>query len=128
MNFFDIIKSLYQKNKGYEQVDLALCITLNKWLGFDRSNMTALRKCLPFLYFIEPSHFYFLLFFSIPRKYDIPFLKKVEKKEPKEDALLDKIQFQLQWSNREMKRHKTIIEKTILVDRKYWCEQLGVLK
>ena len=127
MNFFDIIKSIYSKNSYTYEIDNGLIITISKWLSFDRKNLTILTNLLQYQMYINPKHFYYLLFFSIPRGRP-PFLKKIAKVDIKENIVYEKIQYVLQWSKRELSRNIVVLDKVIKPKLKYWKTQLGVGK
>jgi len=126
MNFFEAYKSIYQKQKLYPEADWQLCIVLNKWLGFEKSNVGIIKSLLPYMFYVEPKHYFYLLFFNIPKRWDIPYHKKIAKIKTKQNRLLDKIQYVLGWSNREVKFNKAILDKVILNNSKYWKKELGV--
>jgi hypothetical protein len=125
--FFDIIKSLYLKTELKVIPESNLSIALNKWLSLDKDNILTLKRILPYFYYITPEHYYDLLFYSIPQKTKIPFLKKIEKvEEPKENVLFSKIKYVLDWSERELQFNKNILIKLIEPNRTYWEKELGV--
>lgn len=126
MKFFDIIKTIYQKNKVNIEVDTTLCMTLNKWLSFDKDNINIIKNKLNYLFYIEPKHYFYLLFFSIPRKTKIPFFNKIEKDIEKEDKLLNKVKHILNWSEVEIEKNKKILKETIIKNSDYWKKELGV--
>ncbi len=58
---------------------------------------------------------------------NFPNLRKITKPTKKKDnPLVVRIQEVLQWSNREIKENMNILEKVILINKKYWKEELGV--
>ena len=125
MNFFDIIKSIYSKNSSVYDIDAGLTITISKWLSYDRKNLNILTKLLRYQMYISPKHFYYLLFFSVPRGYP-PFLKKIEKVNIKENIVYEKIGYVLQWSKRELNLNTIVLDNVIKPKLKYWKMQLGV--
>jgi len=125
-NFFNVIRSLYTKNTNSETISQELCPTLIKWLSFDKTTIRYLKTLIPFLFYIEPQHFYYLLFFTLPKS-SVPYFKKKDiKKEQEEKKLVEKIQYILNWSDRELQFHKNVIQKLILPNKKYWCEEFGL--
>lgn len=128
MNFFDSIKCIYEKKKSLvpESIDRLLCITLNKWLTFDKDNLETVRKVIDYVFYIEPKHYFYLLYLSIPHKYKTPFLKKIDKNKPSEDKLIAKIQYVTKWSDKELRFNMPILKKNVLNEPKYWKSQLGV--
>ena len=127
MNFFDIIKSIYSKNSNIYKLDNGLLITISKWLSFDRQNLTILTNLLQYQMYINPKHFYYLLFFSIPRGRP-PFLKKIAKVDIKENIVYEKIRYVLQWSKRELQLNTLVLDRVIKPKMKYWKSELGVGK
>ncbi len=127
MQFFDYIKILYQKNKIEIDINTSLCITITKWLSYDKDNLPFLKKIIPFFYYIEPLHYFYLLFFNIPKKQYVPLLKKIERTNKKKDNLLcTRIQETLQWTKKELEFNMSILEQVILNNSKFWKEELGV--
>lgn len=126
MNFFDTIRNLYTKNKSIQELNNGILITINKWLSFDKDNIEPIKKTLKYLFFIEPKHYYYLLFFNIPRRTNIPFLKKPKTIDEKTDKLLTKIKEYLGWSNREVKFNYKVLELTVLKNKKYWTKEFGL--
>lgn len=114
MNFFDNIKVLYQKGQiiNENEIDLGMCIALNKWLSFDRNNLVILRKLIPYLYFIEPNHYFYCLYWAIPKN-KVPFLKKYDKNERKDCKLLNKIKYVMGWSKNEFDRNSSILNRIV---------------
>ncbi|KKL91264.1 hypothetical protein LCGC14_1896460 [marine sediment metagenome] len=126
-NFFDIIRVIYQKRRGSIEATTSFNIIYTKWLGYDKDNLPYLKKIVPYFYYLEPNHYFYLLYFNIPRKMDVPNLRKITKPTKKKDnPLVVRIQEVLQWSNREVKENMNILEKVILINKKYWKEELGV--
>lgn len=128
MNFANILKSIYQKTKlpPEEVIDNSVCITMNKWMARDKNLLPHIKKILPFLFNIDPLYYYYLLYLTIPKSYNTPFFKKIDKIKEKENKLLDKIQYVLEWPKKEIEYNKTILEKTILKNKKYWESELGL--
>jgi hypothetical protein len=126
MEFFDIIRNLYIKNKQLPEITNGMLIILNKWLSWDKNNLKALHRLLPYLFYIEPLHYYYLLFFNIPKKPVVPFLKKIDIKEKEKDELINKIQYVLGWSNKELSHNIDILRQVILPRKEYWKEELGL--
>jgi len=126
MNLFTFLDQIYQKKKDSVVTDMSTNIVLTKWLSFDASNLKTLKKILTYLFYIEPLHYYYLLYFNIVKKNKTPFLNKSTKIEIKDDKLLNKIQYIMGWSNRELSYNMEILTKCILIDRKRWNRELGV--
>ncbi len=125
--FFDFYSAIYKKQKiQIEFKDWHWCITLNKWLGFDKDNVQSIKKLLPYMFYVEPKHYYYLLFFNIRKKYNVPFHKKIVKVKEKDDKLRDKICYILGWSKRVYDLQKPILDKVINSNKSYWKKELGV--
>jgi len=126
MNFYDIINMLYTKKKIDINPDTSLNLTLSKWLSYDKSNLLTLKKILKYQFSISAKHYFYLLFFNITKKFKAPFLKKITKEKPKENKLLDKIQYVLGWSKKDILKSREVLNLTILTDKKYWKKELGI--
>jgi hypothetical protein len=124
--FFDILNAIYTKKKIEIIPDTQLNLTICKWLSYDRENLQSLKKILPYQFSISPLHFFYLIYFSVKKKFKAPFLKKIEKIEEKEDKLLNTIQTVLGYSNSNMLKNKSVIQSIINQDPKKWAKQLGV--
>jgi hypothetical protein len=126
-DYLALLKTIYTKELIETTDDIGLCIALTKSLSKDIENLDVLRDVVKYLFYVKPEHYFFLLFFYIPKKSYIPKLVKTAKvKDEKPDVLLDKLQYVLSWSNKELKRNKNILEKTVLQNKKYWKAELGV--
>lgn len=126
MNFFDLLKNVYLKTSDKYEVDRQYCITLSKWLGYDQDNLQSLSEIIPYMFYIAPTHFYYLLYFTVPRKVRTPFLKKVNKVGFTSSPLIEKIRHVLGWSSVEYQKNKSIVDKVIMGNRKYWKKELCV--
>lgn len=125
MNYLDVLKTIYTKRKLEEFNDIGMCISMTKTLSKDINNLKVLKKITPYLFYIPPKHYFYLLYFLIPEKSYVPRTIKVEKEKKKESVLLDKIQKILGWSNREMKLNEEVLEH-INNDKKEWKKELVV--
>lgn len=124
--FFDLLKSIYNKNKiKLEEFDNSLLIGLSRTLSKDKENLNSIKKIIDYLFWIEPIHYFYLLYFHIPKKFRFSFIK-TKKEEKKENKLLNEIKNILNWSKREFIFNENILEKVILPNKKYWKEQLGM--
>ncbi len=123
--FFDILKSIYSKSKIDLELDIGMNIALCKWLSYDTDNLPYLARIVPFLYYMAPKRFFYLLYTSIPPKPRTPFLKRILKeKVKKEGKLYEKIQYVLGWSKKELDYNKPILNKIIKVSE--WKRKLGL--
>jgi len=125
-NFYSIINMLYTKKKVDIKPDTQLNLTLSKWLCKDKDNLEKVKNLMKYQFSISPKHFFYMLYFSIPKKFKAPFLKKITKEKPKENKLLDKIQYVMGWSKKDMLKNKEVLNLTILTDKKRWKKELGV--
>lgn len=123
-NFLDLLKTLYFKDKVCYNVQIGECIALTKTLSKDSENLEAIRKCLPFIFYINPNHYFYLLYFNISKKKYFPKLIKVEKTEDDTDKLDEKIKYVMNWSDREYKFNKKIIDR--IIDKEQLKKELAV--
>lgn len=129
-NFFETLRNIYTKKEidiDDSSLSVSLLIFLSKWLALDSANLNSIKKIIPYIFYIKPKHFYYLLFFSIPKTSKTPFLRKVDKIEKKGDLLLNKLCEYLEWSPREYLLNKNIFDKIILSERKYWEKEFGIV-
>lgn len=125
MNFFNILQSLYCKDRIDLNPDIGMNIALMKWLSYDTDNLETLSRIAPFLYYINPKRFFYLLYLSIPPKSKAPFLKRrLKDKTKKEDKVYDKVKYVLNWSTKELEWNKPILELVLI--KKDWKRKLGV--
>lgn len=123
---FDTLKAIYQKSRLPSfTYDVQMCITLSKLFSLDSTETYKVRKLVEYLFWLEPKHYIYLLYFHISKKLKPPFLNYPKKAVMKENLLFTKVQYILKWSDREMKANKEILE-LILKDEKYWKKELGV--
>ena len=125
MDLINIIDSIYKKDKIIiDKVDIGLCIALNNVLRLNMNNLIYLKKILKFMFYIEPKRYLMLLFIIIPQN-NKPYFKGVKKSiEQKEDKLYNKIVYIFNWSFKELKRQKPILDRTI--NREYWSKILAI--
>lgn len=125
-DYLSLLKTIYTKEKLEVTDDIGLCIALTKTLAKESSNLEDIKKVVPFLFYLDPKRYFYLLYFVIKPKSYIPKSVKVEKVENEESDLLNKVQSVLGWSNKERRYNSTILNKTILENEKYWKGELGV--
>lgn len=125
MTFFDIIKSLYKKEKVDIKEASQFNITLTKWLSYDSNNLPFLKKMVSKEYHtrLNPSHYFILLFLGI-KKGKVPYLGKVEKRKEKDNKLYEKIRYYLKWSKKELETNKGLLD--IVINKQYWKKELAV--
>ena len=126
MTLFEIIRVIYSKKKLDIDSDTTTNMTLSKWLSFDRDNLECISKVLLFLFWVKPQHYIYLLWFNIPKKFNVPFLKKPsQENNEEENELFNKIKDVFNWSQREFFLYKPLLNKVILPNQEYWQEKLG---
>jgi hypothetical protein len=124
--FLDALKTIYTKEKLVLVNDTSTILGLNKVLSKEESNIGALKRLIPFLFYVSAETFFYLLYFCIPKRNYVPKTFKTEKEEDKEDKLIDRIQYTLEWSKRELSYNRSIIESCMLTKQDYWRQKLGV--
>ena len=122
MNFFDLLKSVYEKKKMDWEINTQLNLTLLKWLSYDKNNLQYLKGIIKYQ-FINPKNFFYLIFLTIPRG-RAPFIKKPQTKEIKKDEFIEKIANIFSWSKRESRLSQDIVKK--VCDKQYWEKELGL--
>ena len=128
MNIFNF---LYTK-KGFNirsiKVDASLNIIMSKWITRDKSNIENVSDIYKdYIFSIDPLHYFYLLFFSIPQKLSAPYLPKIKKGKKKELNVFElEVKRILGWSNNEWKIHKNLIDKLITKDKKKWKTEFGM--
>lgn len=124
---FEAITAIYKKDPKEIEVNVSMVLTITKWLSYNCDNLEILQGIFPFIFYISPQHYYYILWLNIPEKSKVPYLKKyLEDKEETESELVKKIQRILGWSNRELLLHKKIINDVILKDGEKWKERMGI--
>jgi hypothetical protein len=126
MTIFDNIRALYLKTKINTEATTQENITLSKWLSFDNDNIHNISNILPYLFFIEPQHYYYLLWLNTPLKQKVPYLTKSPISEPKVNEIYEKIKHVLDWSDRELELNISLLSKTIMKNQNYWKKELGI--
>jgi hypothetical protein len=128
MNPLELVKSicfkLHLNVQQLVQIDTTNCIVLNKWLGFDPRNLKTIEYLIDYLWWIEPEHYYYLLYYWIPKSTIPKFIKKVEAVDT--DKLHEKICRCLNWSEREFAYNKSILNHTIKTNPEYWKSEFGL--
>ena len=124
----DVIRSIYTKDNRITQAEEWYPLYFTKLLSQDVDNVNAINRIIEYCFYISSQHYFYLLYFFIPKKfqYNIKYIKKLEEKE--EDKLINKIKYILGWSEREFRLNKKIIEHEILTNREYWEGELGIGK
>jgi hypothetical protein len=127
MNPWTLLKSLYEKTQPDIPYDLDMWvgITMTKMLSQNPAVAAIVSRCSPYMFWLSPRHYYYLLWFTIPRQRCI-YHKLPDKSTPIDTQLAKKVQYILGWSNAELRKSMTVIEQTIYQNEQYWCNQLGV--
>lgn len=123
-NYLDLLNSIYTKEKKAVNYDIGISIALTKTLAKDKDNLEAIKKCVPFLFYLSPLHYFYMLYFNIPKKTYIPKMLKIENEEITENKLYSKIQYVLGWTNRELKLNEKILDRVI--EQETWKKELAV--
>jgi len=125
-DFLTVLNSIYKKEKlDNLEMDTSMCFALNKCLSYNKANMSILNKLSKLLFFVEPLHYYYLLFTHVTPNYKA-FFKGYKKEKMKENKLIDKAKYVLGWSSKEYEANKIMLEKSLEENNKYWKEKLGV--
>lgn len=125
-DFFGVLNTLYRKDKANIVDDVGMCIAMTRTLSKDPDNSLALKKAVPFMFYMEPKEYFFLLYCLIPKKNYVPRLFKTEKKETKENEILNRIKQYFSWSDKDLSRNRLFLEKFVLSDEEYWKGELGI--
>jgi len=122
--FYDYLKSIYTKEKiDTSEITMSLVIALTKWMSADTGSLYYLKHAVPFLFYLEPVHYYYLLCAIIPRRRYAPYFKKIDKKENKKEIqVLLEIQKYFGWSDKELELSK----KYLIKNKKYWKKEFGL--
>ena len=125
----EYIDAIYNKDnriQEVEQADAWVPIYLNKIFIQNSNNAVAMSKAMEYCLYISPTFYFYLLYMLIPKQVGVRYIYPKKKEEKAEDKLIEKIKHVLGWSTREFDLNKKQIETTILNNRQYWEEQLGV--
>ena len=122
---FDIIRAIYQKTQLPNwEYDIQTCITVSKWISWDQSETTKIRRIIDYIFYISPIHYVYLLYFCVTPKQQVPYLRKPPQVEQKENRLYQKIQYILNWSDRELKVNHKLLD--LVIDEKHWKKELAL--
>ena len=129
MSPYELLKCLYQKTEpNLAQIETWVNIQLNKWISTDQNSCVAIRKLIPYLLYIEPKHYYYLLWFNVRKQYKVPFYKLPKVVEIEQDTVVKRIQEILGWSNAEVKKNSDVLKSEILTNKDHWMVELGIEK
>jgi len=126
MGLFDVFNDLHQKKKTYQFVTTSNILFYLRCLSSDKDNLDFINKIVinNYQFYVAPLYIYYLLFFGLPKK-SRANIKMFKKEEKTTEELYDKIKYCLDWSGKELKYHRALLDK--LIDKDYWCQQLGVI-
>jgi hypothetical protein len=123
----DYIKSVYTKDGKIKKVDEQwVTFYLNKCLIQDKDNAERMSMAMQYCLYLSPTHYFYLLYMLIPKKFNYTVKSTKKAQEPEEDKLVDKLKYIMGWSTKEYESNKKQITATILNNREYWEKELGV--
>jgi len=118
MNIFDYLRSIYKKTKIDFNGNLGDSIVISRYLSYDENNLKELKPLLKYLFYIDPIHYYYLLFFNISKKY-MPYIRPFKKqKGRKEDMIMNKLKEYFKWRERDMEVNNIILKDLVKKERK----------
>jgi hypothetical protein len=121
---YELLKTIYLKHIYAINTDLSMNIALTTVLSKQKNNLTFLNNIVQYLYYINPIHYFYLLYFCIPQSSYVPKSLKINKIEEKENKVYNRIKQLFNWSDRELELNKTILNKTI--DNKFWKKEFNL--
>lgn len=125
--FKDLFLSVYNKNKlDLARVDRSMMIGLSRWLSNDPLNLKWLSRILEYQFYIDPKHYFYLLYFGIRKEY-MKYPYGTAKKQKKEDDIfLDRLKEIFNWSEKELEYNRPLLKFLNL--RKDWARKVGLDK
>jgi len=107
--------------------DIGINIMLTKWVAKDKDSIKYIVPLLDYLFYLNPKHYYYLLWLNIPKRDKAPYTDRLQKTKKKaESAVLKKIQEIYWWTDAELQKNKKILEKVIMSNEKYWLNEFGI--
>lgn len=125
---FDLLNSIYRKKTIDKHTNVGYNLTLNKLLASNPADALIVKDLLQYMFFVSPQHYFYLLYFCIPYRYNYPRVKMPKKTVVDDSELIAKICTVLNWSDRDVRLNRSIIDKVILSNFDYWKVELGVKK
>ena len=130
-DFYSLLKALYTKQNKLcllEVNDMGTVIGLITTLSKHDENIEAIKRVLPYMYYIEPAHLLLLLFYTLPRK---AFVPKSERSltETKEDATIERIKAEICRVLTLSKKDSIVVDAILskqVTDKQYWSEFFGI--
>lgn len=122
--FYNIFQSVYSKRitEDLNRLDKGMMIGLTKWLSNDHMNLKWLSKIIQYQFYIEPKHYFYLLYFGI-RKCKPFYLSTFKKTKKEEDGFEEKLKRVFNWSQRELEYNMPLINFLSL--REKLSEEIG---
>ena len=106
---FNIVKSIYQKGDILGEYEQFQAIYILGFISKDKDLLDYLPNLVSYLFNINATHFIYLLYFSLPKKYNIPYCKTEKPKEEKESELMINLSKKFYWSKKEIEMYKELI-------------------
>jgi len=123
--YAQVMMSSYYKNKYYGEVETWISIQISKLLAQDLRIVSIIRKLVDYQYYVKPKHYYYLLYFNLPKIAKPGKLSSPKKVEEKENVLMERLKEVLGWSNSEIRKNQFVFDE-ILKDSKEWKQKLGI--
>jgi hypothetical protein len=127
MNYLNVLKTIYTKEKVDTINENWEATAITKTLVKDTNNLSAIKKIISFLYYIKPLHYFYLLYFNIGKKNFVPRFPKIEKESKKEQDDFEKFVLEyLGWDYNNLKYSTKLFNNIVLKNKKQWKEMLGI--
>ncbi len=110
---FELIKCIYRKNKMFGKFEMYQVFFVINALLQDRDMVPAVQNAMNFIYEIEPTHLMYLLYYTTPKKYNMPrfsFKKKEDKSEVVSEFMQNLAKY-FSWSNKEIGLYKEFVKE-----------------
>ena len=113
VNIFEVIKSLYLKNKVAYNITTSELMIINKYLLLDTNNLSSLKKIINYIFYLNPNNYYYLLYILLPQKTTVPFLnlKKYSLDKIIENDYTNRLKEVLEVGENDIKYNKPILDK-----------------
>lgn len=124
---FELKNKMYTKQKfNIEEYKNVNVLSLIRILAMDTNNIKALNEMQNYTYYLQNMLNLILLFFKIPRKQRVPFIKYIKKENKQEESLYEKIRQYFNWTDRELNLNMSILKNTIEKNKKEWYKKFGI--
>ena len=130
-NLFFYIKALYTKDLSKintKNIELWQIMAILKWLSYNIGTIEHIKKTVGYIFLLEPEILFNMLYLVIPKEDRVPFIHKIEKEESTKINLYIEIQKFLEWSDKELLNNKSLLDKFILPNEKYWRQEFAIEK